>query len=83
MTNKSPRYPVAAADDGQKASSEIYREAEAPPPGLYDAPSFKHRHELREPLEGGDAAYRRAYPHFFRETSLRRARRNAIRSRNF
>ena len=43
-------------------------------------PSFKFRHEVREPLENGDTSYYRAYPQFLpRRVSTRRARRQAIR----
>jgi len=49
------------------------------PPGLYDAPSFKFRHELREPLESSDAAYRRAHPEFFTQPRRRGFRRRGMR----
>jgi hypothetical protein len=76
---RTPKYPIAAPDE--LPPEERKRAAsEETPPGLYWGPSFKFRHEVREPLESSEAAYRRAYPQFFRPVSNRRARRHAIRN---
>jgi hypothetical protein len=76
--SKSPKYPIAAADEPE--SDERRRIDSTPPWDLYLYPSFKFRHEVREPLENGETSYYRAYPHFLpRRVSTRRARRQAIR----
>ncbi len=78
MTQKSPKYPIAAVDE---ATLEKRRSVElAPPWDLYFAPSFKFRHEVRTPVGSGDDAYYRAYPQFKpRPPNSRQARRAAIR----
>jgi hypothetical protein len=75
---KSPKYPIVPIDDPEP--NERRRVDSALPAGLYAVPSFKFRHEVREPLENGETSYYRAYPHFLpRRVSTRRARRQAIR----
>jgi hypothetical protein len=75
--SKSPKYPIAAADE---PAPERRRVDSKPPWDLYLYPSFKFRHEVREPLENGDTSYYRAYPQFQpRPVSSRRARRHLIR----
>jgi hypothetical protein len=73
MSKTKPDYPIELVDEPErKAHCE-------PPPDLYAVPSFKFRHELREPLENGEASYRRAYPQFFRPGSPMARRRRARR----
>jgi hypothetical protein len=77
--SKSPKYPIALSDSEVLVKSKPFAEFETPP-GLYAYPSFKFRHEIRTPLEGGSTAYYRAYPQFApRRRSSRQARRAAIR----
>jgi hypothetical protein len=80
---KSPKYPIAVTE--QDALDRKVRLADVEtPPGLYSAPSFKHRHEVRAPLESSRTAYLRAYPQFApRRQSSRQARRAAIRNGNY
>ncbi len=74
--SKSPQYPVGAGD--VSADSDTRTIESSPPDDLY--PSFKRRHELREPLENAETSYYRAYPHLLpRRLSAREARRRAIR----
>jgi hypothetical protein len=68
---KAPKYPIATNED-TAPEKPVQRE---PPRDLYLMPSFKHRHEVREPLESGEDAYRRAYPHFFAPAPRRGLRR--------
>jgi hypothetical protein len=77
--SKTPKYPIGA--DVSDKIEQRRRIDSAPPPGLYAAPSFKFRHEVREPLESSEAAHRRAYPELFRRLPPRLARRAAIRGR--
>jgi hypothetical protein len=78
--SKSPQYPIAAA--GELGELEERRRADSETPPSYAAPSFKFRHELREPLENGVTSYYRAYPQFrLRPISARQSRRHAIRGR--
>ena len=60
MSNKSPKYPVEPTEDDAPASES----RRSDPPPSYGAPAFRHPHEVRKPLAGGDSAYARAYPHF-------------------
>jgi hypothetical protein len=77
--SKSPKYPIAPIDDPEP--DERRRINSEPPWDLYLYPSFKFRHEVREPLENGETSYYRAYPHFLpRRVSSRQARRQAIRN---
>jgi hypothetical protein len=71
---KKPQYPIADAEPAPEKPAHS-----APPPDLYAAPSFKFRHEVREPLESSETAYRRAYPQFFRPLSPSARRRRARR----
>jgi hypothetical protein len=73
MSKSKPDYPISLDESEQKP---VHRE---PPPDLYAVPSFKLRHEIREPLENGEASYRRAYPQFFRPGSPMARRRRARR----
>jgi hypothetical protein len=76
---KSPKYPIAVTEPGVLDVKFKAANVETPP-GLYAYPSFKFRHELRTPMEGGSTAYYRAYPQFApRRRSSRQARRHAIR----
>ena len=76
---KSPKYPIVPIDDPEP--NERRRVDSAPPWDLYLVPSFKFRHEIREPLESSLTAYYRAYPQFApRRISSRQARRLAIRN---
>jgi hypothetical protein len=70
--SKTPQYPIELAED---AAPEKPAKREQPPDDLYSGPSFKFRHELREPLEGGDTAYRRAHPEFYAPLPRRSLRR--------
>jgi hypothetical protein len=70
--SKTPQYPIEQSED---AAPESPGKRERPPADLYSTPSFKFRHEVREPLEGGDTAYRRAYPQFFAPLPRRLRRR--------
>jgi hypothetical protein len=77
---KSPRYPIAPADAAAGNVPENRQAGDGMPPrDLYAAPSFKHRHEVREPLESSQAAHRRAYPEFYRPLPPRMRRRLARR----
>jgi hypothetical protein len=78
---KPPKYPLPAADVSDKIEQQRRIEGEPPPADLYAVPSFKFRHEVREPLESSEAAHRRAYPEFYRRLPPRLARRTAIRGR--
>jgi hypothetical protein len=80
--SKSPKYPVPVVDE--PAPDTRSRMDEPPPWDLYLTPSFKFRHEVREPLEGGWTGYYRAYPQFApRRVSSRQGRRAAIRNGNY
>jgi hypothetical protein len=71
MSKTKPDYPISpSADESEREPAHS-----APPPDLYSAPSFKFRHEVREPLENGETSYRRAYPHFYRLSPMTRRRR--------
>jgi hypothetical protein len=76
---RSPKYPIAAPEE-LAPEERKHAASEKPPADLYYAPSFKFRHEVREPLESSEAAYRRAYPHFFRAGPSRARRRHATRN---
>jgi hypothetical protein len=77
---KSPQYPIAAAGRPEVPGAEESKLTAAPPPDLHFTPSFKHRREIREPLENCETSYYRAYPHLApRRVSSRQARRQAIR----
>jgi hypothetical protein len=69
--SKAPQYPI---EQGEDAAPESPAKRE-PPADLYSVPSFKFRHEVREPLEGGDTAYRRAHPEFYMPLPRRSLRR--------
>jgi hypothetical protein len=56
---KPPKYPIETSEP-DPVTQETLRDK--PPPGLYLAPSFKHRHELRAPLESAEDSFNRAYP---------------------
>jgi hypothetical protein len=73
---KKPQYPISP--DQEFPEIEQSRARDDPPPGLYAVPSFKHRHEVREPLENGEASYRRAYPQFFGSPRRRGLRRRGV-----
>jgi hypothetical protein len=73
MSKTKPDYPITLDDEPKQVAHG------AAPPDLYSVPSFKFRHELREPLENGEASYRRAYPHFYRLGSPMARRRRARR----
>jgi hypothetical protein len=80
---KSPKYPIAVTEP-EALDARIKLANVETPPGLYAGPSFKFRHEVRPPMEGGNAAYYRAYPQFApRRRTSRQARRAAIRNGNY
>jgi hypothetical protein len=74
---KKPQYPISP-DQHDALSPEKSRARDDPPPGLYAVPSFKFRHEVREPLENGETSYRRAYPQFFGSPRRRGLRRRGV-----
>lgn len=77
---KPPKYPIPAGDVADDAMKGVRVPELGPPPGLYAYPSFKHRHEIRQQLASGDAAYYRAYPQFLpRHTRSLHTRRRMIR----
>jgi hypothetical protein len=71
MSSKSPKYPVEQSDKDDKSPARDNRRSDETPP--YGAPAFRHRHEVRAPVEGGDAAYRRAHPEFYQRPRKRGA----------
>jgi hypothetical protein len=78
---KSPQYPIEVAGTSGRPGVEESKLTAAPPPDLHFTPSFKHRREIREPLENCETSYYRAYPHLApRRVSSRQARRQAIRN---
>jgi hypothetical protein len=70
--SKAPQYLIELGEDAEPASPA---KREPPPDDLYSVPSFKFRHEVREPLEGGEASYRRAHPEFYAPLPRRSLRR--------
>jgi hypothetical protein len=68
---RSPKYPIAALPDGQQREPEERHQA---PADFHDAPGFRFRHELREPLENAETSYRRAHPELYRAESPRARR---------
>jgi hypothetical protein len=70
--SKPPRYPI---EQGEDVAPNKPAKRDPPPADLYSVPSFKFRHEVREPLENGEASYRRAHPEFFAPLPRRSLRR--------
>jgi hypothetical protein len=70
--SKTPQYPIELGED---VALDKPAKREPPPADLYSVPSFKFRHEVREPLENGEASYRRAHPEFYAPLPRRSLRR--------
>jgi hypothetical protein len=72
--SRKPTYPVEQ-NEGAGSAPEKPVEFKFPPDDLYSVPSFKFRHVVRAPHEGGDTAYRRAHPEFYAPLPRRLRRR--------